>query len=341
MHKDLNRYMTEFNKMLFHNGFYFKQFELKHLDYSTSVKISHEELSNFQSMLNRNSDGRQPEDNEDFILQKAIQQTLMQGGNTVYTKGDKIQINKGDLMGIRGTVISIEEGGMVTFKPIGFPELEKPLQIDLGFVSKYFEPGDPVRITEGKYKGETGQVIDVEGRKVSLVLDQSQQEIKIFTNHLKLKSDTDQLVGHNGIQVTGGAGHGFQAGDLVQYNGNKNAGLVLQVQEDYLKMINEQGKTVNIKICDLGKKIPPPSKSGTLSAHDKHNFTLSFDAVVKVEEGPNRGIIGSIRHCFKQYLFLHNKEFVQSNGIFVEGSRRVSICGAEFMKGNQGSAVAS
>ena len=40
--------------------------------------------------------------------------------------------------------------------------------------------------------------------------------------------------------------HGYKAGDLVLYNGNKNAGLVLQVHEDYLKMINEQSKIVKI-----------------------------------------------------------------------------------------------
>jgi len=28
-----------------------------------------------------------------------------------------------------------------------------------------------VRITEGKYRGETGQVMDVDGHKVSMVLD--------------------------------------------------------------------------------------------------------------------------------------------------------------------------
>jgi transcription elongation factor len=72
---------------------------------------------------------------------------------------------------MRGTVLSIEEGGLVYFKPIDYPEIEKPLQIDLSFVVKYFEPGDLVRITEGKHKGETGQVIDVEGKKVSLKLD--------------------------------------------------------------------------------------------------------------------------------------------------------------------------
>ena len=34
-------------------------------------------------------------------------------------------MNKGDLQGMRGTVISIEEGGMVTFKPIGFGSLTR------------------------------------------------------------------------------------------------------------------------------------------------------------------------------------------------------------------------
>ena len=40
------------------------------------------------------------------------------------------------------------------------------------------------------------------------------------------------------LQIAG-KNHGFKAGDLVAYNGGKNAGYVLQVQEDYLKMINE------------------------------------------------------------------------------------------------------
>jgi len=52
-------------------------------------------------------------------------------------------------------------------------KIDKPLQIDISLVSKYFEPGDLVRVTEAKYKGETGQVIDVEGNRISLVLDQS------------------------------------------------------------------------------------------------------------------------------------------------------------------------
>ena len=33
----------------------------------------------------------------------------------------------------------------------------------------------------------------------------------------------------------------FTANDLIAFNNNKDVGVVLQVQEDYLKIINEQG----------------------------------------------------------------------------------------------------
>ena len=132
-------------------------------------------------------------DDDDEQIEDVIKQTLLRGGTTVYTKGDKITVIKGDLTGIKGTVVAIEEGGLVTFKPLNLPQFPKPLQIDISMLTKYFEPGDVIRVTEGKYKGDTGTVLDIEKKssKVSVVLDQSQQEIKIPANQLKLKSDTD------------------------------------------------------------------------------------------------------------------------------------------------------
>lgn len=60
------------------------------------------------------------DDGEDAKVELVIKKTLMQGGQTVYMKGDKISVNKGECTGMRGTVIEIE-GGMVTFKPIDIP----------------------------------------------------------------------------------------------------------------------------------------------------------------------------------------------------------------------------
>ena len=137
-----------------------------------TIKPSFEELQSFQATLANGAgedDELNDEDAEDGAVEQVIKKSLMQGGKTVYMKGDKISVNKGECTGMRGTVIEIE-GGMVTFKPLDIPELDL-LQVDIAHVSKYFEPGDLVRITEGKYRGETGQVMDVDGNRVSMVLD--------------------------------------------------------------------------------------------------------------------------------------------------------------------------
>lgn len=36
---------------------------------------------------------------------------------------------------------------------------------------KYFEPGDNVKVIEGKYKGETGMVTKLDGSNAILALD--------------------------------------------------------------------------------------------------------------------------------------------------------------------------
>ena len=89
-----------------------------------NIKPSLEELQNFQTTL---SNGIQNDANDDDYdekddqrVEQVIKRTLKQGGKTVYMKGDKIKILKGDLLGMIGTVIEIESG-MVTFKPLDIP----------------------------------------------------------------------------------------------------------------------------------------------------------------------------------------------------------------------------
>ena len=58
-------------------------------------------------------------------------------------------------------------------------------------MTKFFEPGDDVRVIKGKYKGETGLVTKLEGKFAIIALDQSYREIKVYANNLKLKSELD------------------------------------------------------------------------------------------------------------------------------------------------------
>ena len=128
-HIVLNKYMTQYKNMLLYRGFLFKAFPFKQVDTNANIKPTHEELQNFQLTVSKNSSGGQDDDldDDDYKTEQVILKALRQGGTAVYAKGDKIRINKGDLTGIRGTVIAIEEGEIMTFKAIDYPQLDKPL----------------------------------------------------------------------------------------------------------------------------------------------------------------------------------------------------------------------
>ena len=55
-------------------------------------------------------------------------------------KGDKIRVVKGDLTGLDGTVITVENGDVV-FKP-SLEGIDENLKLNIEYVVKYFEPGD-------------------------------------------------------------------------------------------------------------------------------------------------------------------------------------------------------
>ena len=241
MHELTNKYVSDLQLTLqyyrgnhFYKGFLIKSFPHKQIETNSDIKPSNEELLSFYQTIQNRAD----EDDEDQRAVQVIQLAVQKGGSAIYAKGDKISVIRGDLNGLKGNVSSVEDN-KVFFFATGIPSLaKKQLEVDIDMVAKYFEPGDFVRILEGKYKGETGQVIDIEDGKLSMLLESSQQEIKIYTNHLKLKSDTDT----QHISSIGSKGQTFKANDLVNFNSGKNFGLVLQVNEEQVKVIDHQGK---------------------------------------------------------------------------------------------------
>ena len=70
---------------------------------------------------------------------------------------------KGDLSGINGKVIQVDiEGGFIYFFPTNFEGFTEELKLESTSVVKYFEPGDEVRVIDGRNKGETGIVVSAE-----------------------------------------------------------------------------------------------------------------------------------------------------------------------------------
>lgn len=70
------------------------------------------------------------EESDDEKLESILRDAMLRGGAAIYAKGDKISVNKGDLTGLKGTVISIEDT-TITFQAIGVPSFKKPLEVDV------------------------------------------------------------------------------------------------------------------------------------------------------------------------------------------------------------------
>lgn len=78
-----------------------------------------------------------------------------------------------------------------------------------------------------------------------------------------------------------------------------------------------------------------------MTALDCKRSTISLDDVVKIVGGVFKGKRGTIRFINKQTVFLWNKDFHQTNGLFVEQTRNIEILGAEHLRKEGAGGVAS
>lgn len=89
-----------------------------------------------------------------------------------------------------------------------------------------------------------------------------------------------------------------------------------------------------MKIADIQGKIQ--SKKG--QCWDRNWKVINTNDVVKIMEGPNQTIRGTILHVYKDIVFLHNKQMTETLSVFVEKARSVQLMGDE-MYGNRGGQI--
>jgi transcription elongation factor len=62
---------------------------------------------------------------------------------------------------------------------------------------------------------------------------------------------------------------------------------------------------------------------------------IEKENVIKVISGMYKGTKATIKNIYKNYVFLYNKDFVNTNGIFCELSENVEILGSELYNENE------
>eukprot|EP00826_Nyctotherus_ovalis_P045994 TRINITY_DN5145_c0_g1_i2.p1 TRINITY_DN5145_c0_g1~~TRINITY_DN5145_c0_g1_i2.p1 ORF type:complete len:742 (+),score=230.48 TRINITY_DN5145_c0_g1_i2:128-2353(+) len=294
-------------EMDFRNGFLYKYFNAKQLK-TEDVNPTLTELQLFKSSLSG-------EDEEDEKINLMLLKEKQTSG---ISKGDKVRVARGDLTDLKGTVISIDNA-LVTIEPSS-DQVKHSLKFPVSDLEKYFEIGDFVRVTRGQNQGESGLVTAVEKGIVYIFSEGKLQEIEVRASDIQ--SGTD-------VRAEPTTKHNYRANDLVIFNNNKSAGIILKVAGDSVTVLDSYGDTKPLRIQDINSK----RDSKHIPALDAMRNSISAGDSVRIIDGENKGKRGTIVHIYKDYVFLYSADQPGANGFFVEKRRNLLILGAEMLRG--------
>ena len=316
------KYANQFNKRLYYwnrnyyrRGFIYKYFNFKALDYEGVVPPK----DVFHKFLRPDDeDDSQPSESEDPDEEIENWKRLA-AENLSLSKGDKVKVVNGDLKNLTGTVISVDKS-IIKMKP-DHKEIKQNLDLDLKMLAKHFEAGDHVCVIEGDQEGEKGIIIKTSGNKCIIFSDLRKKEFFTLSNNLKLSSQVN-------MSITNNIDHGYNVYDLIMSN-KRSVGVVLSTEKNTVRIINENSEIETIEVTNISNKIIQKKNISTLD--NSSNF-VSLDNTVVVVEGKNKGVKGLVKYIYQNSVFLYNKDFFETLGIFVEMNRNVVILGSKALQ---------
>lgn len=314
-------YIT-WNKQMFKEGFLIKVVKAKSL-LTESIVPKIEELKIFDlSRFNR-------EDNEDNFnmtdldyLSNTIQSTEINKKNK-FAKGDRVRIIKGGLNSITGKVITHVDK-TVQLVPNVEGMGEEILEFPEDYLVKEFLPGEIVQVVNGPNIGKQGCIVKIEENGDTAI---------IFSESTKshYKVSCSDIVSSTQLPFETEQNSNFKIGDLVKINNTNLICYVLDVSKYSLKLIDTRNEIKTSSIRDVFRLT-----SNRINGIDSKKNPISKDDTVKVIAGAFKGVKGIIKSIYKYFVFLHNNEYISSNGMIVDVCENVEILGSELLIDNEG-----
>ena len=254
--------------------------------------------------------------------------------------GDKVEVVEGDLIGMKGKVMSMD-GTTIKIKPLdasldigGTGEIE----FLASQVRKHIAVGGHVKVVDGRYANETGTVVAVEqldGDKdfTAVVLtDVTNKEISLRIS--QLRESSEQYSGQDKLA-------GYELYDLVMLSGGGSAnevGIIVRVGREDFTVINNHGISRDVRPEELrGKRNTTSNRAVAL---DVQGNQIRCGDQVNVAEGPHKGKAATIKRMSRAQLFLYSQTRSENAGIFVVRSRSCVLAGSRSQqRGAQGGDV--
>lgn len=343
---------------VFEGNYYHDGYQLKEMTVGTMVKKvtaetppTLDELQSFRKASKAVGEDDDEENEGSKLAGSLLDELSDLQGKTGLTKsmtagggglliGDTIEIIEGDLIGLRGKLLTMD-GSTVKVKPIT-NKLDLPEEVEFlaSQVRKYIAVGAHVKVMDGRYANETGNVVAVtqlEGETdcTAVVLtDVTNKEITVRTSQLResaeIASGQDKLAG-------------YELYDLVVLSGggsSNEVGVIVRVGREDFTVVNNHGIVREVRPEELrGKR---NGGSNRAIAVDVQGNQIRVGDQVSVTEGPHKGKQATIKRMSRTQLFLFSQTRTENAGIFVVRSRSCMIAGIRTQnRGNSGDGGAS
>jgi transcription elongation factor SPT5 len=266
------------------------------------------------------------EDGTENLDLNALSASLKQSiANASYQPGDIIEIYEGEQKGVVGKAVTVQ-GDIVTIA-ISEGELAgQTIEVPMKGLRKRFKEGDHVKVIGGsKFRDEVGMVVKIVDDRVTILSDQGNTEITVFSKDLREASDS------------GGSGSlgKYELFDLVQLD-SATVACIIKVDRESLVVLDQDNQSRMIMPSAISNKI---EKRKFAVATDRNGSEIRVDDVVKEVGGESRS--GRIIHIYRAYLFLRSSATTEHSGIFVTRTTSVASVSAKGGRVNAGPDLSS
>ncbi|KAI0975105.1 hypothetical protein F4678DRAFT_317623 [Xylaria arbuscula] len=300
-----------YNGDQFEGGFQVKDIKIQHLTVN-DVNPTLEEVTRFTSG---------GEDGVENIDLKSLAASLRDSNATAtYLPNDVVEVYEGEQKGVVGKATKVQSD-IVTLEVTEGELVGQTIDVPTKGLRKRFQLGDHVKVIGGsRYRDELGMVVKISEDRVTLLTDQTNTEITVFSKDLREASD---------IAGQGSLGQ-YSLLDLVQLDPT-TVGCIVKVDRESLVVLDQNGDTRQVMPSQIANKLP---KRKLAVAADRTGSEIRPDDVVKEYGGMGRQ--GKIIHIHRSYVFCHTHQTTENAGIFVSRVSSVSTISAKGGRINAG-----
>jgi len=254
------------------------------------------------------------EDGTENLDLNALAASLKQStANASYLPGDIIEVYEGEQKGIRGKAISVQ-GDIVTMNVEHGTLKGQTIEVPVKGLRKRFREGDHVKVIGGsRFRDEVGMVVKIVEDRVTLLSDQGNNEITVFSKDLREASDSGG----------GGSLGQYDLWDLIQLDPSTVA-CVTKVERESLLVLDQNSQIRTVLPSQITNKIDQRKHA---VATDRNGAEVRTDDVVKEYGGEGKS--GRIMHIHRAYLFCRSTEAGENGGVFVARTTNVTSVSAK------------